>query len=172
MRDTGFFLRDESQRERLANPYVEQPEGSAERFAEAPRKIFTYEQGSAVNADGGLFSTIEDYARFVRFLISDGHGIVQPLLMRTFVQDRLRPDGLCVPEDYLGFPAGFGLGCYVHPSAGRVCGWSGLANTHFWFDAHAGRYAFLMAQKFPFIWRYQQLLTHRIRRGLRGGPRT
>eukprot|EP00959_Pyramimonas_sp_CCMP1952_P066873 1396281-Pyramimonas_sp.AAC.1 len=42
---------------------------------QAERKIFTYERGAPLNADGGLFSTCDDYARFIRFLLSDGQDI-------------------------------------------------------------------------------------------------
>lgn len=164
MRDTGFFFRDDLQRARLSNLYVRR----GNDFEVAPRKVFTYEQGGLINADGGMFSTIGDYARFVKFLISggpavDGKTLVRPALLRDFLTDHLALSGIApVPEAFLGFQAGFGLGTYVHRS--RLCGWSGLANTHFFVDKASGLFVIMMAQVFPFTWKWQELLTEESRR--------
>jgi CubicO group peptidase (beta-lactamase class C family) len=74
MVDTGFFLRDDGQRARLANLYFAREDG----YDEVPqtKKIFTYDRaaGKGPNADGGIFSTMDDVARFLEFLMSDGRG--------------------------------------------------------------------------------------------------
>jgi len=173
MRNTGFFLKDNEQRGRLANLYERwERRGLSYDFQEAERKIFTYERGSALNGDGGMFSTIQDYQRFVRWMLSlEDNRIVPKDLKQSFCQtDHLARQGLAMPEDFLGFASGFGLGTYVTPQG--LCGWSGLANTHFVCDQRTGRYAIAMAQCLPFSWRWQELMTVRLRRweGKVGGP--
>lgn len=159
MSDTGFFFRDKGQQERLAKSYLRKP---CERPFGPPRfepieERLTYEPGSGLDANCGLFGTLDDYGKFVRFLLSDGMGIVQQDMLYAFGRDQLGGLGVAFPESLIGFPASFGLGTYIHD--GRLCGWSGMANGHFCFDVRRGRYSILLAQAAPFSWEYQRLLT-------------
>lgn len=164
MTDTGFSPK-EDQQPRLATLYRRVGMTRPASFEEVKDKFHMYKD--PVVGDAELYSTVEDFARFVRFLLSDGQGIVRQDLLRAFAQNRL---GSGVVPD-LCFPAGFGLGTYVHDK--RISGWSGLNNVHFFADMYSGRYAILMAQVLPFSWRYQEFLTHQVRKAMqmqRGQP--
>merc|ERR1740121_1133430 len=100
----------------------------------------------------------------MRFIGSkDGGGILDLGILKSYRRDWLELGGLTLPSSFLGFPSGFGLGTYYTPD--RIIGWSGLANTHFFFDLRNGEYAIIMGQCFPFSWRYQEMLTMRARAG-------
>ena len=161
MESMGFFLRNEAQRDRLANLYTAADAGGAFEELSAARKIFSYERGAGrgPNPDGGLFATLDDCARFAEFLVSDGRGLCSAETLQLALSDQLAPSGLApMPESFLGFESGFGLATYVldrGPGRRRLCGWSGLAGTHMCFEPETGRYILLMTQCFPFSWRWQ-----------------
>lgn len=188
MVDTAFFCRDAAQASRLARLYEVAPgaaatpasapgvgTGGAEggggsgrreeappafREVEGPRRIFSYDRatGRGPNADGGLFSTVPDLARFARFLSSDGLGVCSAETLRLALSDQLAAAGLPpLPQTFLGFSSGFGLCTYTYERDGlRLCGWSGLAGTHLCVEPASGRRLLLMTQCLPFSWRWQE----------------
>eukprot|EP00929_Paragymnodinium_shiwhaense_P083794 TRINITY_DN44760_c0_g1_i1.p1 TRINITY_DN44760_c0_g1~~TRINITY_DN44760_c0_g1_i1.p1 ORF type:complete len:549 (+),score=86.84 TRINITY_DN44760_c0_g1_i1:104-1750(+) len=171
MNSTGFVL-DRAQRQRLATVYRREQGPRGEIGEPTFRALEDQRPGPnlATDHDGGLFSTVDDYATFVRWLLSDGYGLIPRELLRSFEKDRLVRcgPGTEIPADFLGFSSSFNLGMYIHKN--RLCGWSGLGNLHFCCNMQSGRYTILMAQVVPFSWHYQQLLTLRAREVLQNGP--
>ena len=115
------------------------------------------EPGRGFPAGGaGMFSTLDDYARFALLLVGDGEVDGVRVLSRRMLEvargDSL--DGLRTsrPGD------GWGLICAVvrEPSAGHdlmsqgAQHWSGAASTTFWVDPQEQLVAVLMAQHQPF----------------------
>ena len=127
---------------------------------------------SAVSGDGGLNSTVADYARFIQFILNEG---VAPdgerLLQRQSVAElgrnqlgnvRVSLQDEPTPALARAFPLGagrdgFGLGFQVtgeHDDPGvRAPGsmsWAGIFNTEFWIDPANEIGAVLMMQYLPF----------------------
>ena len=115
------------------------------------------EAGRGFPAGGaGLFSTLDDYARFGRLLAGDGEVDGVRVLSRRMLEVA-RGDSLAgLPTSRPG--DGWGLVCAVvrDPSAGHdLMGngsqhWSGAASTTFWVDPQEQLVAVLMAQHQPF----------------------
>lgn len=122
--------------------------------------------------DGGLYSTAQDYGRFMRMLLNGGRlGKVRILSAKTvhlmgenqigLVFVSLQPVGQ--PERTRPFPLGagsdkFGLGFQIAsdgPDAAKYrragsLSWAGLFNTEFWVDPHSGIGGVLLMQYLPF----------------------
>ena len=122
--------------------------------------------------DGGLYSTVQDYAKFVRMLLNEGTlggaKVLTPASVKMMGQNQIgsifverQPDA--DRQRTRPFPLGagtdkFGLGFQLashHPQAGtfRSLGsmsWAGIFNTEFWVDPvkHVG--AVQMMQVLPF----------------------
>jgi methyl acetate hydrolase len=122
--------------------------------------------------DGGLYSTAQDYGRFMRMLLNGGqlgnarilsaktvHLMEENQIGAVFVS--LQPVGL--PEATRPFPLGagrdkFGLGFQIAsagPDAAKYrragsLSWAGLFNTEFWVDSHSGIGGVLLMQYLPF----------------------
>ncbi|MCJ2142109.1 serine hydrolase domain-containing protein [Methylobacterium sp. E-066] len=108
--------------------------------------------------NGGLVSTVADYASFLRMLLSDGGRggarILSPASVRLMTADHLGAEiarGAYYPP---GPGYGFGLGVAVRLAAGEApfpgnvgdWFWSGVGGTYFWVDPAAGFFAHLMMQ--------------------------
>lgn len=108
--------------------------------------------------NGGLVSTVADYARFLRMLLSGGSlggvRVLAPASIRLMTADHLGADiarGAYYPP---GPGYGFGLGVAVRRAAGEApfpgsvgdWFWSGVGGTYFWVDPAAGFFALLMMQ--------------------------
>lgn len=108
--------------------------------------------------NGGLVSTVADYARFLRMLLSGGSlggvRVLAPASIRLMTADHLGTDiarGAYYPP---GPGYGFGLGVAVRLAAGEApfpgsvgdWFWSGVGGTYFWVDPAAGFFALLMMQ--------------------------
>jgi len=123
----------------------------------------------SVRGDGGLVSTAQDYARFIRFIL--GRGELEGVrLLSAATVDQMATDQLegitvtrqpgALPATSSAFPIGagrdgFGLGFQVSAGEpeGRAPGslsWAGLRNTHFWVDPANGLGAVFMTQVLPF----------------------
>ncbi len=108
--------------------------------------------------NGGLVSTVADYARFLRMLLNDGrHGgdrLLAPSTMRLMTSDHLGRDIRRAAYYPPGPGYGFGLGVAVRlvpgeaPFPGAVGDWfwSGVGGTYFWVDPAAGFFTILMMQ--------------------------
>ena len=125
-----------------------------------------------VRGDGGLFSTAQDYARFMRLILNgglsdDGVRLLEEATVERMGQNNigdLRVELMPAPDPAMSrpFPLGagadtFGLGFQIaaeHDSATmRLPGslsWAGINNTQFWIDPAAGIGAVLLMQYRPF----------------------
>ena len=125
-----------------------------------------------LRGDGGLYSTIEDYSKFVRMLLNDGtlHGktILSPASVKLMGQNAIGPVVLDLQPDAdkqrtKPFPLGagkdkFGLGFQIAANDPATKGfrspgsmsWAGIFNTEFWIDPvkHVG--GVHMMQLLPF----------------------
>ncbi|HEY4211123.1 MAG TPA: serine hydrolase domain-containing protein [Steroidobacteraceae bacterium] len=122
--------------------------------------------------DGGLYSTAQDYGKFMRMLLNGGHlgdvRILSEKSVRRMGENNIggvvvsqQPVG--IPELTKPFPLGagrdkFGLGFQLtqagpdgtkYRSPGSMS-WAGLFNTEFWVDPKAGIGGVLLMQYLPF----------------------
>jgi len=152
MNDTGFFLPAE-QRERLADPFPRDPDtGKPVNLLELT-KLPRFESGG-----GGLYSTMDDYARFAHLLHRRGTlGSTRLIGRKTFdfmTSDHLRPDTPIANTNLLPPGHGFGLGFAVRREVGQAptAGtpgeyfWGGLAGTAFWIAPKEELVAIMMMQ--------------------------
>ena len=153
MTDTTFYLREE-QLPRLAKSYTKEGDG----FKEAANWILQGDAPTATDrypaANGGLFSTAPDYARFARMLLNggslDGKKYLSPdsvKLMSTvqtgdlatgFTEGNGWGIGCCVVRKPQGVSAALAPGAFGH---------GGAFGTQAWIDPHAGRFMVLMIQR-------------------------
>ena len=156
MKDTTFYLTDE-QLPRLATSYAKK----GDALAAAP---ISFLHGHAATdrdrypaANGGLFSTADDYARFARMLLNDGtlegHTILKPESvreMRTIHTGEIKTGftagngwgwGVCVVREPQGISAMLSPGTFGH---------GGAYGTQFWIDPVKSRVYLLMVQRSNF----------------------
>ncbi len=157
MKDTTFYLSEE-QMTRVAKSYKRTENGNLE---EAPNLLLAGRAPTDRNrmpaANGGLFSTARDYARFCQMLIQegtlDGARILSPESVLTF---RTPSTG----ELTTGFTPGnaWGIGCCVIRDPSDVTamlspgsfGHGGAHGTQAWIDPLKGRCYILMTQRANF----------------------
>ena len=157
MRDTSFYL-TESQYPRLAKSYRKEESGE---FVEQP--IFLLAGRAATDRDrfpaanGGLFSTANDYALFCQMLLNKGRLGDVRILSESAVDEFQRP----VTGDLsVGFTPGnsWGIGCCVVQTPQGVTqmlhagtfGHGGAYGTQAWIDPVAGQAMILMTQRTNF----------------------
>ncbi|MHB8972206.1 MAG: serine hydrolase domain-containing protein [Pirellulaceae bacterium] len=157
MKDTGFYLSAE-QASRLATSYSRTPDGVLE-----PASIFLLggKGPTARNrmpaANGGLFSTATDYARFCQMLLGNGSFQGKRILSEDSVL-RLRTPN--TKDLVTGFTNGnaWGVGvCVVREPQGATgmlspgtFGHGGAYGTQAWIDPVQGRVYILMVQRANF----------------------
>lgn len=143
--------------------------GKDGKLTEAPNDP---KQESPIRGDGGLYSTAQDYSRFVRMLLNggtlDGAKILSPKAVQMMSAMpaggpvmQTQPDAN--PDRTRPFPIGagkdkFGLGFQVSApdpkyaqfrSPGSLA-WGGINNTHFWIDPKRQIAGIVMMQVLPF----------------------
>lgn len=150
LRDTAFRLPGHNKM-RVAEPLPQAP-GQRPIFADPT----VARRG--LRGNGGLVSTTDDYARFLRMLLDggriDGQGLLAPATVRLMTSDHLGRDIGRAAYYPPGPGYGFGLGVAVRTEAGRApfpgsvgdWFWSGVGGTYFWVDPSAGFFALLMMQ--------------------------
>ncbi len=152
MNDTAFFL-PESKTARLAAPFPRDPEtGKPVQLIEIsspPR----FESGG-----GGLYSTMDDYARFTQMLYLGGTLGSTRLLGRKTLEfmtsDHIGPDVRIANPNLLQPGHRFGLGFAVRQEVGMASSpgtpgeffWGGLAGTVFWIAPKEELIAIMMIQ--------------------------
>jgi CubicO group peptidase (beta-lactamase class C family) len=166
MRDTGFILPLEKF-DRLVGSYQRQSDGSLKerpRTQPAPPTSF--------NGGGGLYSTAEDYVRFMQMLLRRGRGPNKQTILQAKTVDlmasnqigelragilkSMKPEVSSDLDLHPGFIDKFGLGFLINPAAykdGRSAGslaWAGLMNTYFWIDPRRGVCGVVLMQFLPF----------------------
>jgi len=170
--------------------HIEGPLGMKDTFYEVPRdrnaRVVTVQQktnghfketpnpetiAAPVRGDGGLFSTAEDYGRFIRMILNKGSLNGTRVLAEKTVEEAsrnhmgkmvVRPQPTANPDRSLPFPLGagrdgWGLGFQraaapLSPdmrSEGSLS-WAGINNTEFWIDPARGIGAVLLMQYLPF----------------------
>ena len=120
---------------------------------------------------GGLFSTLDDYGRFVRMILNggelDGVRILSPEMVATASVNQMGdlrvtmlPSNVQAAsadaEFFPGVPKGWGLSFQINledAPTGRSAGslsWAGLDNTFFWIDPIRGIGGVFLTQTLPF----------------------
>jgi CubicO group peptidase (beta-lactamase class C family) len=152
MTDTDFYVPAEK-RERLAEPFPSDPDGGLPvqliEMWSAPR----FESGG-----GGLYSTVDDYARFARMLFHNGAfggtRIIGRKTLEWMTSNHLGPNVRIGTPTLLQPGHTFGLGLAVRRESGMgqtpgTAGeffWGGVAGTYFWVAPKEELYAVMMVQ--------------------------
>jgi CubicO group peptidase (beta-lactamase class C family) len=158
MRDTTFYL-TESQAKRLAKSYSRSSKG---RLVKTPILLLLGKSPTDRNrfpaANGGLFSTARDYARFCQMLLGggtlDGVRILSAESLATFCNPAINASietgftpgntwglGCCVVREPQGVTASLSPGSFGH---------GGAYGTQAWIDPTKGRCYILMVQRTNF----------------------
>jgi methyl acetate hydrolase len=166
MRDTGFRITDDMRR-RLAKIHQR---GGDDRF-EPQLELEIPQDPEFEMGGGGLYGTIQDYAKFVRMILNRGRADGQQLLKPETVQMMSTNQmGACrvgmlktaMPplsndaEFFPGMPKTWGFSFMINTErapTGRNPGslaWAGLANSYFWIDPAAGIGGVYATQVLPF----------------------
>ena len=162
MKDTGFWVSEEK-RDRLAEPFANDPEPSS------PIKLIEVTKSpKLLSGNGGLVSTAEDYTRFTQMLVNhgsfDGVSILGSETVKYMTSDQI---GTVRGPLYLPGPGyAFGLGFAVRLSVGQApypgsegdYSWGGAAGTIFWVDPKEDLTAVFMTQRFGAFVHYGRLI--------------
>jgi CubicO group peptidase (beta-lactamase class C family) len=152
MHDTAFYL-PADKRERLAEPFAKDPDNGKPVQLVEILSTPHFESGG-----GGLFSTMDDYARFAQMLYLGGTLANTRFIGRKTLEfvtaDHLGPGVRIVNTNLLPPGHGFGLGFAVRrevgmgPTAGTPGEffWGGLAGTVFWIAPQEELVAIMMIQ--------------------------
>ncbi|MDM0065015.1 serine hydrolase domain-containing protein [Variovorax sp. J31P207] len=165
MHDSGFRITP-TMRERLAGVHLR---GEDKAFAPFP---FELPQEPEFDMGGGaIYSTVGDYARFMRMVLNlgqlDGARVLKPetvtshLMLNQIGNARVSLLKAAVPltadaEFFPGLTKRWSLAFQINEEAaptGRSAGslsWAGLANSFFWIDPSTGIAGMLATQTFPF----------------------
>lgn len=162
MRETSYVVAP-ANRARVAAVYQHQDGKWIERPSPPEPPV-------TVRGDGGLYSTAEDYARFIRMMLNggalDGTRIIAEQTVRDMTSNQI--GSLVVPLQPTAnpavsnpFPLGagkdkWGLGFLLETASdgrSRSVGsysWAGIYNTEFWIDPQKQIGAVLLMQNLPF----------------------
>jgi len=164
--DSTAFKISTDMRTRLAGMHVRGPDGTLSAIPFETVQDPEFESGGA-----GLYSTANDYMKFMRMIFNAGRGngnqILKPetvALMSRNAMGALRVTTLATQNPFFsrdveifpGVPKTWGLGFMINESAaptGRSAGslaWAGLANTYFWIDPAVNIAGLAMMQALPF----------------------
>jgi CubicO group peptidase (beta-lactamase class C family) len=154
MTETAFYVADDAQRPRVAEPMphdrLTKPVAGI-IDSTLPRR---WESGGA-----GMVGTIGDYARFAQMLLNggtlDGRRYLKPETIALMASDHIGPETGIIHDPFY-FPAetsGFGLGFAVHtavpPNTSWALGeyrWDGAAGTSFFVDPRDDMFVVFMVQ--------------------------
>jgi methyl acetate hydrolase len=167
MEDTAFSM-NESMRKRMVTMHQRDEKGKLTALPD-----FTLPPDPEVHMGGhGLYSTVLDYAKFIRMWLNDGQGAGQRVLKKETV-DNAAKNGLpgdmkikglpgVIPslsnyaEFFPGMPKSWALTFMINDHdapTGRPAGslaWAGLPNLYYWIDRKSGIGGFWATQIFPF----------------------
>ena len=155
------FLPDDAQLASRTAMHKRQPDGSLTATQPSPVKRPEFFGGG-----GGLYSTLNDYQRFLRMFLNNGAGIISPASLAALSVNQIGPlrAGLMPSADaafttsadvYPGQDAKWSFGFIINPKTGPFgrspgsLAWAGVANTHFWIDPARGIAAILLMQLLP-----------------------
>jgi methyl acetate hydrolase len=164
---SSAFTLTPSMRERLAGMHKREADGSA-----TPMSDFELPQDPEVHMGGhGLYSTVQDYCRFIRIWLNDGMGPNGRVLKKETVlaaeknglgERKIKGLPGVIPalsnyaEFFPGMPKSWALTFMINDEdapTGRPAGslgWAGLPNLFYWIDRKNGIGGFWATQIFPF----------------------
>ncbi len=133
----------------------------------APREFATPPPPNPGMGGGGLFSTAEDYLRFLTAIIGGGAPILENRTVAKMAQSAWEGSTVGVLpavnreltghfDPFPGMSKQWGLGFLINPATGpngRSPGsltWAGLANCYYWADPRTGVIGVMLAQVLPF----------------------
>ena len=117
-----------------------------------------------LNAGGGLFSTLKDYARFAQMLVNggelDGVRLLSPTTVAMMEINQAPvaalPYGFAENDLYhAGYGYSLGMRVLMDVAASGMAGsvgefgWDGAFSTYFWIDRHEQLFGILMVQHYP-----------------------
>jgi CubicO group peptidase (beta-lactamase class C family) len=158
MIDTGYAVAD-AKKERLAKVYEHRGTGALHPVTSLKGEGIEG-QRDFPGGGAGLFSTLDDYARFAQMLCNAGElagvRIIGRKTLDLMVANHLT--GLAVPFHNVGVGYGFGLGVDVRLDDGLAgtlgtlgsFGWSGMATTYCRIDPAEKLVALCFAQHLPY----------------------
>jgi CubicO group peptidase (beta-lactamase class C family) len=154
MLETGFSV-PASKHNRIAEAFKKDPDGGIQL-----KLINIQDQPKFESGGGGLASTIQDYARFLQFMLNKGE-LDGVRLLSSHVVDFMTADhlgdmpisaasaGTLLPPGH-GFGLGFAVrkatGISTVPGTAGVYYWGGIAGTSFFVDPKLNMFAILMIQ--------------------------
>jgi methyl acetate hydrolase len=166
MSDTSFIL-PEQKFARLVSVYQRQENGM---LKESPRTM--PKPPKSFNGGGGLYSTTEDYVRFMQMILRRGKGPGNTRVLSEETVDLMivnhigelsagklktvAPQHSSDMDVHPGHTDGIGYGFLINSvdyDGGRSAGslaWAGIDNTFFWIDPHRRTCAVIMMQFLPF----------------------
>ncbi len=152
MTETAFYLADNSQRSRVAEPLPEDRFSGPIAGLTEPILRKRWESGGA-----GMIGTISDYARFAQMLLNggmlEGRRYLKPATVALMISDHIGPSTK-IARDAMYFPggdSGFGLGFAVRsvaeaPFAVGEYRWDGVGGTFFFIDPRDDMFVIVMMQ--------------------------
>jgi CubicO group peptidase (beta-lactamase class C family) len=165
MSDTSFYVTDQTNQSRIAEPFDNDRKIGNGATVGDPRVGGAWESGG-----GGMVSTAIDYARFLQMLLNggtlDGKRILGPKTVAYMTADHLGTAVVPGPYYVPGPGYGFGLGFAVRLDVGvsPVNGspgdysWGGAGGTAFWVDPKEQMFVVFMMQSPSQRMRYRPLL--------------
>ncbi len=169
MKDTVYRL-DEEQKTRLIEMPTTAKDGGLDRVDFGWRGFGVF-AGGYTGGSAGLFSTLDDYSKFVRMLACNGAFRGVRILTPDSVE-KMRTAQLSNELNGISEYFNWGLGVRVcekqgdwQPLPDGSFGWSGAYGTHFWVEPNTGRSAVLMLNKAdvggsgsPFSYEFEKLV--------------
>ncbi len=166
MKDTGFMV-PKKERSRIMAMFGRDDLDYLMDFDDQPQKLVPADLSQQYPADDphfrrggyGLFSTLDDYVRFARFLATGlgpkGERMISRKMMELMWTNRIPESQQPLhigPINLAGY--GFGLAGRVLIKPGEAlgltslgeCGWAGAASTYFWIDPAEDMIGVVMAQ--------------------------
>ena len=154
MKDTAFYITDETKRALIAEPLPDDRFVSPVAGIHDPMTPRRWESGGA-----GMIGTIGDYARFAQMLLNggslDGRRYLKAETVALMTSDHIGPETK-IARDYYYFPgadSGFGLGFAVRtshePGTDLPLGefrWDGVGGTFFFVDPRDDMFTICMMQ--------------------------
>jgi CubicO group peptidase (beta-lactamase class C family) len=152
MTDTAFYLADDTQRPRVAEPLAEDRFDRPIGGLADPILPKRWESGGA-----GMIATIGDYARFAQMLLNggtlEGKRYLKPETVALMTSDHIGPETRIARGqfDFPGSDSGFGLGFAVRtianpPLALGELRWDGVGGTFFFIDPKDDMFTIVMMQ--------------------------
>jgi CubicO group peptidase (beta-lactamase class C family) len=137
-----------------------------------PTDVETRQDPPVENGGGGLYSTVGDYASFVRMILNGGTGngnrLLKPETVAAMSRNQMGACRVCMlpttdpagsldAEFFPGLEKTWGLTFMINEAqapTGRSAhslAWAGLANSYFWIDPAKGIGGVFLAQLNPFV---------------------